>query len=691
MDDTSNNTENDPLAMSEHGPSDSNDNLPAEVNKEHANAEDAHGADDDDPQSLSESEQEDDDPNPNESQDSIDIQNSNEALDHSEAARDDDQEQDREQQQPEGHASASREIEPDDTNVTAILKVPGEQDNEASQDELLEPDSEHSIPIDDPSRLVETNEPEPSEPTSHPSEKPTSPSDDSPQEPIGNAEISTSLPSDEHIDAEARAPDPLISNITNGGPSESEFTMSQNDPGDDAIVAQSNDVVPETSDQSKDSSNAENQEEMKAAETSSDLQLGSFQASLPDAVQVPQETAPPESELAEKQDTIHEGAAQPATSLRDLDPTPLPADEHASLATEPSASLDGASAESNVPDNTILSSQEGATPSSIHDASLDTQAKDAEPLGSPPQLTEPRDHDDDEEPEQITEADAADAALAEDDHESSRMQSQTHLQSNPALTTSHDLLSSSTDLLRGSSSTNMDSAAASVTHSATELASGSSYLPNSRILSSADEMASRDDREDTLSSTTISPHQSHRGSQQVMSDSTLDLLKTLETRLQVLTAENASLDTRITEMNAECLLHHDTIATLTFTNAELTAVLSSQANEKAVLVQEVADLTETLRFVRARLEEAEARALSNEHLRLAENKIEKLQKENEALRAQKLQLLDKALDLKMKLKSQTDAAPSNMTPRMAITGGRVPLNQRYQKLPDITKSQTSLK
>ncbi|KAJ3169552.1 hypothetical protein HDU88_000743 [Geranomyces variabilis] len=206
----------------------------------------------------------------------------------------------------------------------------------------------------------------------------------------------------------------------------------------------------------------------------------------------------------------------------------------------------------------------------------------------------------------------------------------------------------------------------------------------------------RDRDDDDSDRAAASSARSLRGSGQSAAD--VQAIRTLEAELELLKMEKNEVQARLSDAENECLLHASAIDKLTTTNAELSALLAVEASEKAALAREVQDLTEALGFVRVRLEEAEIRLTSNEALITAESKVEKLQKENEALRAQKLQLLDKALDLKIKLKAHTDAAglSANTTPRMAVTGGRVPLNTRYARLPDITPpslsgSQTRLK
>ncbi|KAJ3185067.1 hypothetical protein HDU87_002633 [Geranomyces variabilis] len=149
----------------------------------------------------------------------------------------------------------------------------------------------------------------------------------------------------------------------------------------------------------------------------------------------------------------------------------------------------------------------------------------------------------------------------------------------------------------------------------------------------------------------------------------LQAIRTLEAELELLKMEKNEVQARLSDAENECLLHASAIDKLATTNAELSALLAAEANGKAALAREVQDLSEALAFVQVRLEEAEIRLL-----------------------------LDKALDLKIKLKAYTDAAglSGNTTPRMAVTGGRVPLSTRYAKLPDITPpslsgSQTRLK
>ncbi|KAJ3135516.1 hypothetical protein HDU90_003919 [Geranomyces variabilis] len=206
----------------------------------------------------------------------------------------------------------------------------------------------------------------------------------------------------------------------------------------------------------------------------------------------------------------------------------------------------------------------------------------------------------------------------------------------------------------------------------------------------------RDRDDDDSDRAAASSARSLRGSGHSAAD--VQAIRTLEAELALLKMEKNEVQARLSDAETECLLHASAIDKLTTTNAELSALLAVEASEKAALARQVQDLTEALGFVRVRLEEAEIRLTSNEALITAESKVEKLQKENEALRAQKLQLLDKALDLKIKLKAHTDAAglSANTTPRMAVTGGRVPLNTRYARLPDITPpslsgSQTRLK
>ncbi|KAJ3014487.1 hypothetical protein HKX48_005123 [Thoreauomyces humboldtii] len=173
------------------------------------------------------------------------------------------------------------------------------------------------------------------------------------------------------------------------------------------------------------------------------------------------------------------------------------------------------------------------------------------------------------------------------------------------------------------------------------------------------------------------------------------IMQALENQLDVLTDEKSQLEIKVAQMSADCVMHMETIKALTEASALLGADLANATAEKSVLYQEVQDLTTTLGFMRTKLEEAEKQAEPSQDELSAREKIAKLVAENDILRAQKLQLLDKALDLKMKLKSQSDgpgsSASPSVVPRMAVTGGRVPLNQRYQKLPDISKSQTSLK
>ncbi|KAI8823396.1 uncharacterized protein EV422DRAFT_618287 [Fimicolochytrium jonesii] len=167
-------------------------------------------------------------------------------------------------------------------------------------------------------------------------------------------------------------------------------------------------------------------------------------------------------------------------------------------------------------------------------------------------------------------------------------------------------------------------------------------------------------------------------------DPTLDILRALEVRLDALNRENAELQSRLTLQTQQAAQ----IDHLTAANARLTQDYETATLEKRALFKEVQDLTTTLGYLRNKLEEAEAKLASNDALRHAEERCAKLQHENEALRAQKLQLLDKALDLKLKLKdsaytTSTTSSSSSTSSRIAVTGGRIPLKQRYNKLPEI--------
>ncbi|TPX67525.1 hypothetical protein SpCBS45565_g03706 [Spizellomyces sp. 'palustris'] len=178
-------------------------------------------------------------------------------------------------------------------------------------------------------------------------------------------------------------------------------------------------------------------------------------------------------------------------------------------------------------------------------------------------------------------------------------------------------------------------------------------------------------------------------------DMPMDVLRALEAQLDVLNAEKANLHAHLLQMEAERTVHIATITNLTNNNGQLSRDLSLALSEKQALFQEVQDLTKTLTYLQEKLSQIESRpplpaksagagAELRQQLRVAEERMAKLQKENDALRAQKLQLLDKALDLKMKLKTQsTDAAQQALGPRITVTGGKAPLLQRFKKLPDI--------
>ncbi|KND03259.1 uncharacterized protein SPPG_02311 [Spizellomyces punctatus DAOM BR117] len=178
-------------------------------------------------------------------------------------------------------------------------------------------------------------------------------------------------------------------------------------------------------------------------------------------------------------------------------------------------------------------------------------------------------------------------------------------------------------------------------------------------------------------------------------DMPMDVLRALEAQLDVLNAEKANLRGSVLQLEAERTIHIATITNLTNNNEQLSRDLSLALSEKQALFQEVQDLTKTLTYLQEKLSQIETRpplpaksagvgAELRQQLRVAEERIAKLQKENDALRAQKLQLLDKALDLKMKLKTQsTDAAQQALGPRITVTGGKAPLLQRFKKLPDI--------
>ncbi|KAI9100444.1 hypothetical protein DFS34DRAFT_592339 [Phlyctochytrium arcticum] len=191
--------------------------------------------------------------------------------------------------------------------------------------------------------------------------------------------------------------------------------------------------------------------------------------------------------------------------------------------------------------------------------------------------------------------------------------------------------------------------------------------------------------------TDLSQYVDTRGS---TADTLMDVLRGLEKQIDQLNDEKAFCIAQIATLESEQQLNLSNVAHLTSTNEQVTNDLTTAQREKEALFQQVQDLTKTLQYLQGRLEAAESKAaLVAERpksagksaelmvkLTLAEERIAKLQKENDTLRTQKLQLLDKALDLKMKLKNQTELP---LPPKMAIKGGKVAISQRYKKLPDI--------
>ncbi|KAJ3177832.1 hypothetical protein HDU85_005744 [Gaertneriomyces sp. JEL0708] len=173
----------------------------------------------------------------------------------------------------------------------------------------------------------------------------------------------------------------------------------------------------------------------------------------------------------------------------------------------------------------------------------------------------------------------------------------------------------------------------------------------------------------------------------------------MQMQIDLLTSEQSHLQTRIQNLETDRQLHVISIQRLTSKNTELQTTVQSLhskietlQDEKIELTKFVDELKLSIHRLERKLGEVEERNAGLSYaatsidpwklkLQTTEEKLTRLQKENETLKAQKLQLLDKALDLKIKLKAQSEAKPR--TP-ISVTGNRAPTIQKYKKLPGIS-------
>ncbi|KAI8996006.1 hypothetical protein BC832DRAFT_595700 [Gaertneriomyces semiglobifer] len=173
----------------------------------------------------------------------------------------------------------------------------------------------------------------------------------------------------------------------------------------------------------------------------------------------------------------------------------------------------------------------------------------------------------------------------------------------------------------------------------------------------------------------------------------------MQMQIDLLTSEQSHLQTRIQNLETDRQLHLISIQRLTSKNTELQTTVQSLHSKIETLQEEKIELTKfvdelklSIHKLESKLGEVEERNAGLSYaatsidpwklkLQTTEEKLTRLQKENETLKAQKLQLLDKALDLKIKLKAQSEAKPR--TP-ISVTGNRAPTIQKYKKLPGIS-------
>ncbi|KAJ3299935.1 hypothetical protein HK104_005847 [Borealophlyctis nickersoniae] len=150
---------------------------------------------------------------------------------------------------------------------------------------------------------------------------------------------------------------------------------------------------------------------------------------------------------------------------------------------------------------------------------------------------------------------------------------------------------------------------------------------------------------------------------------------------------------RLQQLESDLLqarVHSDRI---TAENERLSMRLSEAVKERDELKARTEQDRATLALLTARLKESEERIVSfnqlldqaiepfRSKLKLADDRIAKLTKENETLKTKKMQLLDKALDLKLKLKHIGGEGalpkPTPLSPDVSAYGGK------YRRLPSI--------
>ncbi|KAJ3032975.1 hypothetical protein HDV00_006884 [Rhizophlyctis rosea] len=171
------------------------------------------------------------------------------------------------------------------------------------------------------------------------------------------------------------------------------------------------------------------------------------------------------------------------------------------------------------------------------------------------------------------------------------------------------------------------------------------------------------------------------------------------TDLDVVHNENAKMRTRLSHLESERLQSRVQLDRLTAEIDRLTHRLNDATKERDELREKVGVDEATLKLLEGRLRESEERILSfnqlldqaiepyRTKLKQADQQLAKLQKENEMLKTKKLQLLDKALDLKLRLKTHAlehnmpVPRPTPMSPDVEVYGAK------YRRLPGIGREE----
>ncbi|KAJ3051913.1 hypothetical protein HK097_007082 [Rhizophlyctis rosea] len=171
------------------------------------------------------------------------------------------------------------------------------------------------------------------------------------------------------------------------------------------------------------------------------------------------------------------------------------------------------------------------------------------------------------------------------------------------------------------------------------------------------------------------------------------------TDLDLVHTENTKMRTRLTHLESTLLQSRLQLDRQSADLHQLQQRLSETTKERDELKDKMGVGDATVKLLEGRLRESEERILSfntlldqaldpyRQKLRHQDLTIQKLQKENELLRAKKLQLLDKALDLKIRLKTHAlehnlpIPRPTPMSPDVEVYGGK------YRRLPGIGRGE----